>query len=66
MTSPESCAGEAGDYRSLHPDLLEPVFEALAFERLPPDEMRARAEEGYAELDRRRTTRDFSSDPVPL
>ena len=55
----------ADEYRRLFPDLPEPVYEPLAFERLTPDEMRARATEGYAELDRRRTTRDFSSDPVP-
>lgn len=49
----------------MFPDLPEPVFEALHFERRPLDEMRARAERAYTELNRRRTTRDFSSDPVP-
>lgn len=55
----------AGEYRRLFPNLPEAVFELLAFERLAPDEMRARAAEGFAELDRRRTTRDFSPDAVP-
>jgi iodotyrosine deiodinase len=68
MTRPETGSTDAdgaGDYRRLHPDPPEPVFEALEFERLPPDEMRTQAAEGYAELERRRTTRDFSTDPVP-
>jgi iodotyrosine deiodinase len=52
-------------YRERFPDLPEPVSEALEFERWPLDEMRARAASGYEELDRRRTTRDFSPDPVP-
>lgn len=40
-------------------------FEPLSFTRLPPDEMLVRAQSFYAELDRRRTTRHFSSEPVP-
>ena len=55
----------AGEYRRQFPDLPEPVFEPLRFERRPLDEMRVRAADWYAELDSRRTTRDFSSDPVP-
>ncbi len=55
----------ADEYRRLFPDLPDAVYEPLPFERLDPEEMRARAAEGYAELDRRRTTRDFSRDPVP-
>ena len=58
--------GEAADEdREPTPDLPEAVFEPLAFERLPLEEMRLRATEGYAELDRRRTIRDFSTEPVP-
>src|SRR5688572_25131781 len=43
----------------------EPVFEPLQFTRLPPEEMLRRAREHYVELDRRRTTRHFSTEPVP-
>ena len=58
--------GKAADaYRRLYPDLPDAVFEPLDFDRLPLEVMRARAAEGYAELDRRRTTRDFSPDPLP-
>jgi len=55
----------ADEGRGPIPDLPEAVFEPLEFERLPLEEMRHRAAEGYAELDRRRTTRDFSTEPVP-
>jgi nitroreductase len=37
----------------------------LAFERLPPDEMRERAESFRALMTRRRTVRDFSEEDVP-
>lgn len=53
------------EYRELYPDLPEPVYERLAFERLPADEMHRRARDWHDELERRRTTRDFSPDPVP-
>lgn len=39
---------------------------ALAFERLPVEEMRRRAEAFYAQMARRRTVRHFSTEPVPL
>ena len=42
-----------------------PVFEPLKFTRFPPDEMLQRARDFYAELDRRRTTRHFSTERVP-
>lgn len=42
-----------------------PVFEPLQFTRLPADEMLRRARDFYAELDQRRTTRHFSTEPVP-
>ena len=42
-----------------------PRFEPLEFSRLSPEEMLARAREFHAELDRRRTTRQFSSEAVP-
>lgn len=38
----------------------------LAFERLAPEEMRARAGALHDELARRRSVRHFSADPVPL
>jgi iodotyrosine deiodinase len=42
-----------------------PDFVPLRFQRLPEAEMLRRAREGYAEMDRRRTTRHFSAEPVP-
>ena len=45
--------------------MSEPRFEPLAHRRLPPAEMLARAREFHAEAERRRTTRHFSSEPVP-
>ena len=44
--------------------MTQPPFEPLQFRRLPPDEMLRRARDYYAELDARRTTRHFSSEPV--
>jgi iodotyrosine deiodinase len=41
------------------------VFEPLEFTRLPREEMLRRARDFYAELDKRRTTRQFSTEPVP-
>ena len=40
-------------------------FVPLDFHRLPEEEMRRRAHEFYAEMNRRRTTRHFSDEPVP-
>lgn len=40
-------------------------FVPLAFTRRGSDESRERAEAFYAEMNRRRTTRHFSTDPVP-
>lgn len=40
-------------------------FIPLTFQRLPEDEMLRRAREFYAQMDRRRTTRHFSDEPVP-
>jgi nitroreductase len=52
-----------------NPEFLSSVrtypFVPLAFSRHTPEESRARAEEFYSEMNRRRTTRHFSSDPVP-
>jgi nitroreductase len=42
-----------------------PEFEPLEFVRRDPDEMKARARDFLAEMQRRRTTRDFSIEPVP-
>jgi iodotyrosine deiodinase len=41
------------------------VFEPLRFTRREPAEMLRRAKDFYAELEQRRTTRHFSTDPVP-
>ena len=41
------------------------AFVPLDFSRLPVDESRRRAASFYAEMNRRRTTRHFASDPVP-
>lgn len=43
----------------------EPRFVPLDFHRLPEDEMLRRARANHAEMDRRRTTRHFSPEPVP-
>lgn len=43
----------------------EPRFVPLAHTRLPADEMLARGRAFHAEMDRRRTTRHFSPEPVP-
>lgn len=40
-------------------------FIPLAFQRLPEEEMLRRAREFHAQMDRRRTTRHFSNEPVP-
>ncbi len=42
-----------------------PPFVPLSFERLAPHESLTRARDYYAHMDRRRTTRHFSTDPVP-
>ena len=44
---------------------LVPPFVPLAFTRCTPEESLARARAYYARMDRRRTTRHFSADPVP-
>ncbi|HET7460737.1 MAG TPA: nitroreductase family protein [Longimicrobium sp.] len=46
------------------PDPEHP-FRPLGHVRVPPDEMRRRARDLYAQLDRRRTVREFSPEPVP-
>jgi iodotyrosine deiodinase len=43
----------------------EPRFVPYRPERLAPEEMRARAEAFHAEMDARRSVRDFAPDPVP-
>ncbi len=40
-------------------------FVPLVHERLPPEEMERRARGFYAEMDGRRSVRDFAPDPVP-
>ncbi len=57
---------QAPDYKHLTAHLPEPVFVPLpGYKRYPEPEMLARGEAFYAEMDRRRTTRHFSSEPVP-
>jgi len=46
-------------------DLAEPPFVPLAFTRRPPEAMRERAQAFHQEMDGRRTTRHFSTEPVP-
>ena len=53
------------EYRELYPDLPEPIYEPLAFDRYSDAEMRSRARGWYEELDRRRTVREYSREPVP-
>jgi iodotyrosine deiodinase len=54
------------DYKKLTAHLPEPVFVPLpGYQRLPEAQMLRQAEEFYAEMDRRRTTRHFSSEAVP-
>ena len=54
------------DYKQLTAHLPEPVFVPLPdYRRYTEPEMLARGEAFYAEMNRRRTTRHFSSDPVP-
>ena len=49
----------------MYPDLPEPVYEPLRFTRYSDDEMLQRAKSWYEECNERRTTRHFSTDPVP-
>ena len=56
---------QASDYRRRFPDLPEPDYEPLVFKRYPVEEMLVRARARYEECERRRTTRHFSSEPVP-
>lgn len=44
----------------------EPQFIPLNFQHLSPEEQKRRAVEFYEMLNRRRTVRDFSSEPVPF
>lgn len=54
------------DYRKLTAHLPDPVFVPLpGYQRLAPPEMLQRAEDFHAEMSRRRTTRQFSTEPVP-
>jgi nitroreductase len=54
------------DYKQLTAHLPEPRFIPLpGYVRHPEADMLARAEAFYAEMNRRRTTRHFATDPVP-
>ncbi len=44
----------------------EPRFTTLNFQTLSIEEQTRRAEEFYAMLNKRRTVRDFSDEPVPF
>ena len=45
---------------------LEDSFIELDFKRFSDEEMRQRADEFYADIDRRRSVRHFAPDPIPL
>jgi nitroreductase len=45
--------------------MTPPRFKPLAFTRVPPEEVVRRAGDFYADMNTRRTTRHFSTDPVP-
>ena len=45
--------------------MTQPRFKALDFTRLPPEEIVRRAREFHGAMSRRRTTRHFSTEPVP-
>jgi len=49
----------------LYPDLPEPEYEPLVFQRYSDKEMAKRALAWQQECERRRTTRHFSTEPVP-
>ena len=51
--------------RSTMSDTQEHPVRPLGFTRLPPGEMLGRAREMHAEMERRRTVRAFSPEPVP-
>ena len=54
------------DYKQRTAHLPEPVFVPLPdYKRYPEPEMLKRGEAFYAEMNRRRTTRQFSNEPVP-
>ncbi|QOY87952.1 nitroreductase family protein [Paludibaculum fermentans] len=44
----------------------EPAFLSLDFQRLSPEEQTRRLEEFHARMQRRRSVRDFSDEPVPF
>lgn len=56
---------ERHDRPLLSPIMTEPRFKSLEFTRFGGDEVVARAKRFHAAMDARRTTRHFSSDPVP-
>lgn len=45
---------------------IDPATVALEFTRLAPEEMARRADEFFFRIERRRTVRDFSDEPIPL
>ena len=63
MTPP---AHEPFDYKALTAHLPPPCFVPLPdYQRFTPAEMLARAQAFYSDMNRRRTTRQFSAEPVP-
>ena len=67
-TSPDTqhVHSDTADYRQRTAHLPEPVFVPLSgYVRRTEADMLARAEAFYADLQRRRTTRHFSTEPVP-
>ncbi|UBV44583.1 nitroreductase family protein (plasmid) [Deinococcus taeanensis] len=53
-------------FQDLYPGFPEPEFEPLAFRRRSLEEMRRRAQTFYEDMAGRRTTRQFSPEPVPV
>lgn len=52
-------------FKDKAPTTILPHMIPLAFERLPPEETLTRARRFFEEMNRRRTTRHFSPEPVP-
>ncbi len=66
MTSATPDPASPADYKALTRHLPEPVFVPLPhYRRRPETEMLERARAFHREMDQRRTTRHFATDPVP-
>jgi iodotyrosine deiodinase len=66
LRSEEAMSDTTPPYKDLTQHLPEPQLVPLPhYRRYPEPDMLARAEGFYAEMNRRRTTRNFSNEPVP-